>query len=404
MIARRLAWALWAVAVTLVAAEVLFAIQNGGREGGGSYGAVFDGSYGAVFDTLFRLGLLVFPTVGAFVASRRPKNAIGWIMLGTGVLLALSGFALSYATYGLFTRPGGVPAADVMAWISAWIFLPPLFATPPLLFLLFPDGGLLGPRWRAALALVVLGTLAAATASALTPGTLQEAPFEQIANPFGVDGAEVALEILFTIGWIAGISGIVVGSVSMLVRLRHSRGVERQQLKWIAGAAALFAAAVLTANPIFGDVLGQIIVLGAFCSIPIAAGIAILRHRLYDIDVIINRTLVYGSLTALLGGLYVALVLGLQALLAPLTGTTTPAVALSTLAVAALFGPLRRRIQRVVDRRFYRSRYDAQRTLEAFATRLRDEVDLDSLTDALRAASQSTVRPASTSVWLRTDR
>ncbi len=396
MIARRLAWALWAVAVILVAAEVLFAIQNGGREGGASYGAVFD--------TLFRLGLLVFPTVGAFVASRRPKNAIGWIMLGTGVLLALTGFALSYATYGLFTRPGGVPAAEVMAWISAWIFLPPLFATPPLLFLLFPDGRLLGPRWRAALALVVLGTVAAATAIALTPGTLQDAPFEQIANPFGVDGAEVALEILLTIGWVSGSAGIVVGSVSMLVRLRRSRGVERQQLKWIAGAAALFAVAVLTAYPIFGDVLGQIIILGAFCSIPIAAGIAILRHRLYDIDVIINRTLVYGSLTALLGGLYIALVLGLQVLLAPLTGTTTPAVALSTLAVAALFGPLRRRIQRAVDRRFYRSRYDAQRTLEAFAARLRDEVDLDSLTDALRAASRSTVRPTSASVWLRADR
>ena len=396
MSAPRLAWALWGVAATLVTAEVFFAIQNEGREAGGSYGPVFD--------SLFRLGLMVFPTVGAFVATRRPENAVGWIMLGSGVLLALSGFAISYATYGLFTRPGGVPAADVMAWISGWIFLPPLFATPPLLFLLFPDGRLLGPRWRAALALVVLSTVAAATAIALTPGTLQDAPFEQIANPFGVDGAEVALEILFTIGWIAGISGIVVGSVSMLVRLRRSRGVERQQLKWIAGAAALFAAAVLTADPIFGDVLGQIIVLGAFCSIPIAAGIAILRHRLYDIDVIINRTLVYGSLTALLGGLYVALVLGLQVLLAPLTGTTTPAVALSTLAVAALFGPLRRRIQRVVDRRFYRSRYDAQRTLEAFATRLRDEVDLDSLTDTLRAASQSTVRPASTSVWLRTDR
>ncbi|MBA4170180.1 MAG: hypothetical protein H0X68_07220 [Chloroflexi bacterium] len=391
-----MAWALWAVAVILVAAEVLFAIQNGGREGGASYGAVFD--------TLFRLGLLVFPTVGAFVASRRPKNAIGWIMLGTGVLLALTGFALSYATYGLFTRPGGVPAAEVMAWISAWIFLPPLFATPPLLFLLFPDGRLLGPRWRAALALVVLGTVAAATAIALTPGTLQDAPFEQIANPFGVDGAEVALEILLTIGWVSGSAGIVVGSVSMLVRLRRSRGVERQQLKWIAGAAALFAVAVLTAYPIFGDVLGQIIILGAFCSIPIAAGIAILRHRLYDIDVIINRTLVYGSLTALLGGLYIALVLGLQVLLAPLTGTTTPAVALSTLAVAALFGPLRRRIQRAVDRRFYRSRYDAQRTLEAFAARLRDEVDLDSLTDALRAASRSTVRPTSASVWLRADR
>ncbi|MEO6578655.1 MAG: hypothetical protein ABIO99_07145 [Candidatus Limnocylindria bacterium] len=396
MSAPRLAWALWGVAAMLVTAEMFFAIQNGGREGGGVFGAVVD--------TLFRLGLLVFPTVGAFVASRRPKNPIGWIMLGTGISLALSGFALSYATYGLFTRPGGVPAADVMAWISGWIYLPSIFATPPLLFLLFPDGRLLGPRWRAALALVVFSTVALTTAIGLAPGTLQEAQFEQIANPFGVDGAEVTIEIIFTIGWIAGLSGIVVGSVSMLVRLRRSRGVERQQLKWIAGAAALFAASALTAYPIFGDVLGQIITLGAFGSIPIAAGIAILRYRLYDIDVIIRRTLVYGALTLVLGAAYVGSVLGLQALLSPFTANNGPAVAVSTLAVAALFGPVRRRTQGVVDRRFYRSRYDAQRILEAFASRLRDEVDIDSLADALRDATHSTVRPASASVWLRIGR
>jgi len=398
--ARWLAWAAWGLAIALLIAEVFLALQNGAHEGGGSFGLLFD--------MLFRLGLLVFPTVGAFVASRRPANPIGWILLSVGVVFALSGFALSYATYGLFTRPGSLPAPELMAWLSVWSFLPPLFATPPLLFLLFPDGRLLGPRWRAAVALVVLGTIAAVAGVALTPGNLQEPPFEGILNPFGVVAAARTIEILLTIGWIAGIVGIVVGTVSMLVRLRISRGVERQQLKWIAGAASLFAVAVLTGGgALFGGVvpeLGQLFILATFCSIPIAAGIAILRYRLYDIDLIIRRTLVYGALTVILGAAYVASVLGFQALLSPITANDGLAVAASTLAVAALFGPLRRRIQRVVDRRFYRSRYDAQRTLAAFATRLRDEVDLDSLTDALRAASQSTVRPASASIWLRADR
>jgi len=397
MSAHRLAWGLWAVAVAIVTAEVFFAVQNGGREAGGSYGGVLD--------SLFRIGLMMFPTVGALVASRRPENAIGWIMLAAGVLLALSGFALSYATYGIFTRPGGVPAADVMAWISTWIFLPPVFATPPLLLLLFPGGRLLGPRWRAAVALVVLATLGAMTGVALAPGTLQEPPFERVANPFGVAAAGNTLEILLAFGWIAGIAGIAVGTASMLLRLRRARGIERQQLKWITGAAVVFAAAVFGADPIFRDgpvpEVGQIVILGAFCSIPIATGIAILRYRLYDIDVIIRRTLVYGALTLVLSAAYVGSVLGLQALLSPYTATNGLAVAVSTLAVAALFGPVRRRI---VDGRFYPSRYDAQRILEAFATRLRDEVNLESLTDALRAASHSTVRPASASVWLRMGR
>ena len=348
--------------------------------------------------------MMVFPSVGVLVASRRPQNPIGWIMLGTGILLALSGFSLSYGTYGLFTRPGAVPAAEVMAWISTWIFLPPLFVTPALLIPLFPDGRLLGPSWRAALALVVVATSGAATAVAFAPRTLQEPPFEQVANPFAAPSVAGFLEVLLAVGWIAGIAGIVLGTVSMLPRLRRARGIEWQQLKWIAGAAALFAAAVLTADPIFGDVLGQIIVLGAFCSIPIAAGIAILRHRLYDIDLIIRRTLVYGSLTLVLGAAYVGCVLALQALLSPFTANNGPAVAVSTLAVAALFGPVRRRTQGVVDRRLYRSSYDAQRILESFASRQRDEVDLDSLTDALRDATHSTVRPASASVWLRMGR
>lgn len=394
---RRLAWAVWGLAVMLLIAEVFLAAQNGGREGAASFGPLFD--------TFFRLALLVFPTVGALVASRRPTNPIGWIMLSSGIAFALSGFALSYATYGLFTRPGSLPASQLMAWLSVWSFLPPLFATPPLLFLLFPDGRLLGPRWRAAVALVVLGTIAAAAGVALTPGNLQEPPFEAILNPVGIVAAARTIEIVLTIGWIAGIVGIVAGTVSMLVRLRISRGVERQQLKWIAGAASLFAVAALTGGgALFGGVvpeLGQLFILATFCCIPIAAGIAILRYRLYDIDLIIRRTLVYGAVTVLLGGMYVGLVLGLQTLLSGLTGGETLPVALSTLAVAALFGPVRRRVQRLVDRRFYRSTYDGRRTVEAFAARLRDEVDRDSLVAELRAATRNTVRPTSVSVWLR---
>ena len=237
MTARRLAWSLWGLSVLLLAAEAAFAVLNRGTDVGDSFGAAFD--------TLFRLIILVFATIGALVAARRPRNPIGWIMAGAAVPLAFSGVAHGYAVYALFAEPGSLPGADVMAWLASWIFLPSLFVLPPLLFLLFPTGRILGPRWRPVGWLIALGTLAILPAWTLAPGPLGEEPFEEVVNPVGIEGAGALLDAVGGLGWFALAAGIVASAASMVVRLRRSRGVERQQLKWVASAAALFAAVCL---------------------------------------------------------------------------------------------------------------------------------------------------------------
>jgi hypothetical protein len=394
--AAQLAWALWGLSAALLVGEVVFAILNRGTE--------IPGSFGPFFDAFFRLAVLVFVTVGALVASRRPGNPIGWLLVSVGVPFALSGFAHSYATYTLLTEPGSLRGVDVMAWLAAWLFLPPLFAIPPLLFLLFPNGRLLSPRWRPVALLIAVGAVATALSTAFAPGFLAEPPFEGVVNPFGLEGAGGFLDAISILGWVSIVVGIPAAAVSMLLRLRRARGIERQQLKWIATAAALFAVACLGAATTFslgGEELGQIMVLMAYSAFPVAAGYAILRHRLYDIDVVVNRTLVYGSVTALLAGAYLGLVLLFQLAFQPVTEGNGLAVAFSTLAVAALFRPARNYVQRAVDRRFYRRRYDAQRTLEGFATRLRDEIDLDALRVELTGVVAQTMQPAHVSLWLR---
>ena len=396
MTARRLAWSLWGLSVLLLAAEAAFAVLNRGTDVGDSFGAAFD--------TLFRLIILVFATIGALVAARRPRNPIGWIMAGAAVPLAFSGVAHGYAVYALFADPGSLPGGDVMAWLASWIFLPSLFVLPPLLFLLFPTGRVLGPRWRPVGWLIALGTLAIVPAWTLPPGPLGEGAFEEVANPVGVEGAGPLLDTVGGLGWFALAAGIVASAASMVVRLRRSRGVERQQLKWVATAAALFAAVCLvtaaTLQKEYGEV-GEIVVLLSYSAIPVAAGYAILRHRLYDIDLVINRALVYGALTVLLASAYAGLVLLLGLALSPLTSGSDLAIALSTLAVAALFVPVRRRVQAWVDRRFYRRKYDAARTLERFGARLRSQTDLEALRAELTGAVAETMQPAHVSLWLR---
>jgi len=283
-----------------------------------------------------------------------------------------------------------------------------------LLFAVFPSGRLPSRRWLVPVGIAVVAAIVTGIGQAFGPAVFESTLIDvdtgtiavrAVSNPYPVP---VALSAGFiTAAEVANI--VLIGTalcfaVGMVIRLRRAQGIERQQLKWFVLATVLIGVLIPVSVflPGFLADAAWLTIISAFgAGLPIAAGIAVLRYRLYDIDLLINRTLVYGALTLILGALYVALVLGFQVLVSPFTGNETLSVAISTLAIAALFGPVRRRVQATVDRRFYRSRYDAQRTVEAFAARLRDEVDVVSLTHALRAASRSTVQPATASVWLR---
>jgi hypothetical protein len=290
------------------------------------------------------------------------------------------------------------------ALLSTLIFIPVLFAAPAMLFLLFPNGNLPGRRWRVVFWLVILTTCSALAGNVLNP-TLNDAPFKGVDNPLVVDPPRALFETLSNIGWPGMTASFLLAAIAMIVRLRRSRGVERQQLKWITAAAAVLPLA--SAAGVFSYYLGYEAVgglLATFSFLPVlfAAGYAVLRFRLYDIDVIINRTLVYGLLTVSLALVYFGGVTGLQRLLVPVVGQDGQlAIVASTLAIAALFNPLRRRIQRFIDRSFYRSKYDARKTLEAFGSRLRDETDLDTLGEGLVAVARESVQPAHVSLWLK---
>jgi hypothetical protein len=392
--AARLAWSLCAVSVALVLVSLVFLLLD--RD------VPNQGDFGTLVDFVFGLAMLVFPVVGALIASRRPENSIGWLFCAVGVPFGLSGVANGWAAYALFENPGGLPGGELAAWMAEWLFLPALFAVPPLLFLLFPDGSPPTRRWRPVVLLVPVAIFTSTVGGALAPGRLNERPFRGVENPVGIEGAGRALDAVSAVGFIALFISILLAVVALVLRFRRARGDERQQLKWFASAGALFALACMAALTPWmpsSDTLGQMAILLAFAGIPIAAGVAILRYRLYDIDVVINRALVYGALTATLAGAYLGLVLLLQLALSP---GSDLAIAGSTLAVAALFRPARARIQAAVDRRFYRHRYDAARTLQRFGVRLRDEIDLGALDAELSAVVRETLRPTHVSLWLRT--
>ena len=394
--ARFVSWMVLPAGVVLMLGRIYLSILNRAVD--------VSGAAGVAVSALFDLVGLGFVALGLLVVYRRPGNPIGWIIAGAGLTGLVSDFVDSYAVYALITEPGSLPGGEVMAWLSNWIFIPVIFAAPAMLFLLFPNGSLLSRRWRPVFWIVILTTCAAITTSIFQP-VLNDAPFEGVANPLGVDPPRVLLEALSFIGWPGMAASFLVAAFAMILRLRRSRGVERQQLKWIAAAAAVLPLA--SAGGVVGYYLGYELVAGlsiTFSVLPIflAAGYAVLRYRLYDIDVVINRTLVYGSLTATLALVYFGGVAGLQRLLAPVVGQDGQlAVVASTLAIAALFNPLRRRIQRFIDRSFYRSKYDARETLEAFSTRLRDQTNLDHLSRDLVGVVRETVQPEHVSLWLR---
>src|SRR5918994_5503696 len=391
---RFLSWMALPVTVVLILGGIYLSILN--RD--------VPGAAGIVVYAILDLVLLGFVALGILVVHRRPGNPVGWIIAGVGVTAVASGFLESYGFYALFTEPGRFSGGETTAWLSTLIFIPVLFAAPAMLFLLFPNGNLPGRRWRVVFWLVILTTCSTMAGASLNP-VQNDAPFKGVDNPLVIDPPRALFETLSNIGWPGMALSFLLAAFAMIVRLRRSRGVERQQLKWIAAAAAvlpLASAAGVVSYYLGYEAIGGLLATFSFLPVLFAAGYAVLRYRLYDIDVIINLTLVYGSLTVMLALVYFGGVAGLQRLLAPLTGQDSQlAIVASTLVIAALFNPLRRRTQDFVDRRFYRNKYDAAKTLEAFGARLRDETNLDALGNGLVAVARETVQPAHVSLWLK---
>ena len=394
-----LAWGLWAL--TLLALPVVNWLDRRLRQADLSELAILEpGALPLI------LAALTAATVGAVLASRRPHHPVGWLLLAIGLSHQFSNLANDYVHYGVMVRPDGLPAATYLTgfYNSGTIVM---VACIGFVGLLTPTGSLPSPRWRWWARVVVAATVALVAAAALTPHPLEpEDP--EFQSPLA---APPALSDLLALAGIVGVVtllvGLLVSAGSLVVRYRRARGLERQQLRWLALAAALAAVVVVVtglalALGLVGD-SGDEVVLGWVSAVvlglmPLATGAAILRYRLYDLDRIISRTLAYGLLTLLLGGGYAMVVLGLGQLLG--RGSSL-VVAAATLAVAAVFQPARRRVQGVVDRRFNRRRYDAARTIQVFSARLREQVDLDALTAELVVVADQTMQPTRVSVWLR---
>jgi hypothetical protein len=342
----------------------------------------------------FPLALMASTLVGGLVASRRPENPVGWFFLAAACF-NLTGFAAEYIALGL-------AGSRAMAWLISWLWVPGVMLLLCFVPLYFPDGRLVSPRWRWIVRFALVFSVFATVHSALSPGEIQDSG---TANPLGIETSWPVFDLLEMLVFALYFPLLFVSAASLVVRFRRSGSVERQQIKWLALAAVLIPVWFLTNAPVQAAAPNLFLVLDSFffsAMIPLAAGIAILRYRLYDIDVIINRALVYGVLTAALALVYFGGIAVLQGLFRALGGGESQlAVVASTLVIAALFVPLRRRIQAFIDRRFYRRKYDAVRTLEIFSARLRDETDLDTLGGDLVAVVRETMQPARASLWLR---
>jgi hypothetical protein len=394
--AARLAWAMCALSLTLTALSYLLI-------------ALSLSLSTPVFDYWPEATVIAvaYSVIGAIIASRLPTNPLGWFFCGAALFAALAHFCSEYAIYTLLAQPDSLPAGEALAWLASWVWVPFLGLIVSLLHL-FPTGRLPSSRWRWVAWLTVPVVLVAMISNAFSPGPVDG--LGPIRNPLGIEG----FSNLYDLVWYIVPVLFVAAAISLFMRLRRAIGVERQQIKWFAYAAAIVPIGIILAynipeaidTPLWFELAGLAIVLAGLAGVPVSMGIAILRYRLYEIDTLINRTLVYVTLTVTLAIVYLGGVALTQGLFQALTGQERQpqlAIVVSTLVIAALFNPLRRRIQSFIDRRFYRSKYDAAKTLEAFSAKLRDETDLDALSGDLVGVVRETMQPAHVSLWLRPD-
>jgi hypothetical protein len=352
-------------------------------------------------DVPLLVGFGAFAAVGALLVAKRPTNLVSWIMAVTGLMVGIFPLGDSYAAYVMTTRGHPDALAVAGAWVQSWYWFLLLALALIYLPVLFPDGRLPSRRWLPFALLMGIVTLSLVILGALTDTLAGQTVDYRIENPIGIEGLAPVekLPVFGVFGVLLGI-GCLGAILSVIVRFRRARGIERQQMKWF-----LYAAAIVPIFPALDrlpDILDSLILDLVIIALPSAIGIAVLRYRLYDIDLVINRTLVYGALTVSLVLVYLGGVISLQGLLRALTGQGSQlAIVASTLAIAALFDPLRRRIQGFIDRRFYRRKYDAARTLETFGVRLREETDINQLSDDVVAVVRETMQPAHVSLWLR---
>jgi hypothetical protein len=398
-------------ALLLIALVLEWLTRNvSGSNGFGESGASF------IFTILFALMFWTFPLASTVIAIRRPENPIGWLLLAVGLGWSLLSASAGDADYGLKLHPGSLPAAEAVAWIGQWVWAPPVAITGVFLLLVYPRGHLLSRRWRWVAWVCGLAVAACVLVGALKPGPMDDAGYPHHQNPFGIHALDPALGVIQYAVLLIPLSTIAA-VISLVIRFRRADPVERLQIKWLAAAGGLagllYAATLILAallvprghsDPAWLMNL-QAVWFASLTLIPVSIGAAVLRYRLFEIDVIIRRTLIYAGLVATLAVIYLGGVGLIGALLRGLTGSSgTLAVTISTLAVAAAFHPLRGIIQRAVDRRFYRSGYDAQAAVDGFSERLREQIDLDALCEELRSVVNSTVQPTHANIWLRATR